>query len=297
MEPRKVLTMMDGLDELNPEQLEDLKIAIDKMEKNVKAIVVGKERLRIINKRVGDKIKITSINYQDLEFEFEIIAEFPEGRYDQSAVMHRDYLTNAMKAYERSHNGPHPQANNCLNLIWVRLPNKEAFERMAAVVNEPGKFSSPAVKMETASSAINSFLDGFRDILNAMRWGLCPAIVACMTLVIANAISISVRERLKEMAVLKVLGFRPWMVMSLVLGEALLIGGLSGGLSSFFAWVLTTGQGGVKFPIAFFPSFMLPNAALWWGPLLGILTALAGSILPALAARRIKASEVFAQVT
>ena len=45
-----------------------------------------------------------------------------------------------------------------------------------------------------------------------------------MALVIANAISISVRERRTEMAVLKVLGFRPGQILVLVLGEALLIG-------------------------------------------------------------------------
>ena len=50
-----------------------------------------------------------------------------------------------------------------------------------------------------------------------------------MSLVVANAISISVRERRTEMAVLKVLGFQPRHVMLLVLGEALLVGFLAGG--------------------------------------------------------------------
>ena len=52
-----------------------------------------------------------------------------------------------------------------------------------------------------------------------------------MSLVIANAISISVRERRTEMAVLKVLGFGPRRILMLVLGEALLIGAGSGFLS------------------------------------------------------------------
>ena len=57
-----------------------------------------------------------------------------------------------------------------------------------------------------------------------MRWLLVPAILVTMALVIANAISISVRERRTEMAVLKVLGFHPTQILLLVLGEALLIG-------------------------------------------------------------------------
>ena len=63
--------------------------------------------------------------------------------------------------------------------------------------------------MRDASSGIASFLDAYRDLLCGMRWLLVPAILVTMALVIANAISISVRERRMEMAVLKVLGFSP----------------------------------------------------------------------------------------
>src|ERR1051326_5698609 len=86
MEPRKLLTMMDDLDELTGEERAKLEWGVDQMERNPRAVVIGKERLKIMGKRVGDRIKIQSMNFKDLEFEFDIIAEFPEGRYDQSAV-------------------------------------------------------------------------------------------------------------------------------------------------------------------------------------------------------------------
>src|SRR5262245_19025810 len=127
-----------------------------------------------------------------------------------------------------------------------------------------------------------------------MRWLLVPAILVTMSLVIANAISISVRERRGEMAMLKVLGFGPGQVMALVLGEALLVGIVCGFLSSVGTWyVINHVIGGVKFPIAFFPAVLVPAQALWWGPVVGGLTALAGSIVPAWSARSVKVSEVF----
>ena len=58
---------------------------------------------------------------------------------------------------------------------------------------------------ETLSSGVATFLDGYKDLLFGMRWLLVPAILVTMALVIANSISISVRERRVEMAVLKVL--------------------------------------------------------------------------------------------
>ena len=96
-----------------------------------------------------------------------------------------------------------------------------------------------------------------------MKYILVPAMIGIMCLVVANAISISVRERRTEMAVLKVLGFQPRHVMLLVLGEALLVGFLAGGMSSFLAWGML---GSFKFQIMFFGAFFVPQEALLYGP-------------------------------
>jgi putative ABC transport system permease protein len=144
---------------------------------------------------------------------------------------------------------------------------------------------------------VASFLEPYKDILLWVRWLLVPAILATMGLVIACAISISVRERRIEMAVLKVLGFSPGQIMVLVLGEAMLLGGLSGLFSAGGAWLFINQYwGGFKFPIAFFPSFMIPGAAWIWGLGIGAGTALAGSIVPSLSARAVKVSEVFSKI-
>ncbi len=87
-----------------------------------------------------------------------------------------------------------------------------------------------------------------------------------MSLVIANAISISVRERRVEMAVLKVLGFSPNQILMLVLGEALLIGCVSGLVSAVATWLLVNDLlGGIALPIGFFGKFFIDDAAPWWG--------------------------------
>jgi putative ABC transport system permease protein len=131
-----------------------------------------------------------------------------------------------------------------------------------------------------------------------MKWLMVPAILISMTLVISNAIAITVRERRTEMAVLKVLGFRPLQIQILVLGEALLVGGLSGliatvGSIAIINWV----YGGIPFPIAFFPAFRVPELeAPFWGFAIGAGTGLLGSFLPAWTARSVKVSEVFAKV-
>jgi putative ABC transport system permease protein len=114
-----------------------------------------------------------------------------------------------------------------------------------------------------------------------------------MALVVANAISLSVRERRTELAVLKVLGFRPGQIMALVLGEAVLIGTTGGFLSTSLCYVMVNWLLRTVNPMP----MAIPEDALWWGPALGAGTALVGSLVPALNACRVKVSEVFARVT
>jgi putative ABC transport system permease protein len=293
----KYTTMMDGLEEFSEQQILEMDDACRAMTKDKRLVIVGKERMRQLNKRVGEKMTVTSFNYPGVDLEVTILAQFPEGRYDLSALVNRDYILDGMDAYKRKTGKEHPMARKSLNLVWLKVPDTDAFRKVAEQVSSSPEFKDPAVKCETASSGIASFLDAYRDLLWIMRYPLVWLIVATMSLVIANAISISVRERRSEMAVLKVLGFRPGQIMILVLGEALLIG-CTAGLASAAATYLFINKylGGVPFPIAFFPKFTVPLAGLWWGVALGGATAVAGSVFPAWSARSVKVAEVFAKV-
>src|SRR5262249_17129550 len=130
--------------------------------------------------------------------------------------------------YYAKNRKPHPLDQRRLNLVWLRVRDKDAVTKVASIIENSPKFADRPVKCETASSGIAAFLDAYRDILWLMKFVIVPAILISMTLVIAIAIAITVRERRTEMAVLKVLGFRPGQIQILVLGEALLVGCLSG---------------------------------------------------------------------
>jgi putative ABC transport system permease protein len=239
------------------------------------------------------------MNYPGIDLDdCEIYAVLPDGNWNQMAIMHCDRLNNALEAYKRKNGKAHALADKTLNFVWLRVPDTASYNRIAEQIQNSPAYTNPAVKVETASSGIASFLDVYRDLLVWMRWFLIPAILVTLSLVIATAISISVRERRIEMAVLKVLGFGPTQIMVMVLVEALLIGAVSGFLSAAGTYLYVNKVwGGIKFPIGFFPAFRIPLAALWWGPALGTVTALAGSIVPAWSARSVKVSEVFAKLS
>ena len=287
-EPSKITTMMDGLDDLTGDEKEMLDKGVEAMKANKQAVIVSQSRLKKMNLRVGQRIKLYGLNYPDMEFELEIIGSLPDGKYEGVGFMNKSYLEDLM----RQKPDDYVMKKKDLNLIWIRLPNKAAFERLNAMIGED-QFNDPPVKMETASSGIGSWLDAYKDIFFGMKYIMTPAMVAIMCLVIANAISISVRERRTEMAVLKVLGFQPRHVMTLVLGEAILVGLMAGGMSAFLCWF---GIGNLKLQIAFFGAFIVPWQALVYGPLLGVFVSLFGSVGPAISAKNVRVAEVFAKV-
>lgn len=298
MEPKKLSTMMDGLEDLPSDQAEDLQATITKMENNIQSIIIGKKKLAAINKRVGDRIVLYGLNYKDIDLELEIVGTFPDvSRYDSSAALNNEYLNRSLDAYERKNGDKHPMADKTLNLVWLRIPDTDAFNKVAAQITTSPAYGNPSVKCETASSGIAAFLDAYRDLIWAMRYLFSPVVLFSLTLVIANSISISVRERRLELAILKVLGFRPSQLLILVLGEGLLLGAGAGFLSTAGAYFgINYLLGGIPFQIAFFPNFDIPPDALWWGPALGGGASLLGSIVPSWSACTVKVTDVFSRV-
>lgn len=306
LDPDAILNEMMSEQGLNKQDLgedgwAELVRVIELVKQDKRNVVIGEDRLQVMGKRVGDEVKLYGTNYKEIEFECRIVGAFPAGsRLGMAAAMRFDYLMAKLDDYKARTGKVHPVADRCVNLVWVRMPSKPAFEQLAAIVNQPGTFNDPAVKMEQFSAAVGSFLEPYKDIFWGMKWIIMPAIVVIMCLVIGITLTISVRERWTEMAVLKVLGFQPWQVMGMIVGEAVLIGVYGGLLSTWSVYFLPrviswlTHKLGVKF--AFFDSFKSPTEILIYGPLLGIAVGLLGAALPSWNARKVKVSEVFAQV-
>jgi putative ABC transport system permease protein len=299
VDPDKVMPMMDEFRDISDENKAQLRADLEAMKQDKRRVLIGSDRLKLMNKEVGERISIFSLNYQGITMDdCEIYNVLPEDRLRLFGLMHRDRLNNALDAYERKTGKPHPLAKKSLNLVWLQIPDTQTYNRLADQILNSASFTDPAVKIETASSGIAVFLEFYRDILWGLRWLLVPAIMVTLSMVIATAISISVRERRLEMAVLKVLGFGPWRIMLIVLAEAVLIGTVAGFISAGGSYLfINKVMGGLRLPIIFFPPFRIPINALWWGPAVGALTALAGSLVPAWSARSIRASQVFAKMT
>jgi putative ABC transport system permease protein len=287
-DPNKILSMIDDLKGLDPK-------LVEKLREKKNAVLVGPKRLQTINKKVGERIKITGMDFKGIDLDFEIVGELPTGQYEDLGIMNEDYLNDAVDSYRGAGGTKHPLVNKRLNFVWLRVGNPEDFTTIGKQIESAPQFRDPAVKCETFGSMVASFLDAYTGFIWFIKWILVPGSMVSMILVIANAISLSVRERRKEIAVLKVLGFGPGVIMFLVLGEAILLGGGSGLVTGGLTYeICNTLMGGIRFPGN--PPYPVPLDALWWGPVVGGGAALLGSLLPAWNARAVNVSEVFAKI-
>lgn len=289
--PEKLPWMTDGLEGFDAKPCQLMKNPPKSRQPNI-GILMGPDLLAKLKKKVGDIFPARSTTHRDpqgkmIEMQFEIVGALPgEGRWAQGAFI--DYAYADRVLHENKH-----LMDGRINLGWLMVDDQNTADQVSRIIEE----YEPKIKCEAAATATARFLAPFKPILGGVKYLLAPAIVAVITIIVANAIGITVRERTAEMAVLKVLGFGRVRILALVLGEALLVGVMGGliGASATYA-VVNHGMSGIKIPIAFFGVFFITPNALWWGPALGAATALLGGLLPAWNACAVKVSEVFAKV-
>jgi putative ABC transport system permease protein len=297
-DPSTISSMLPDVDLFTDAQRAQFDVWAKQMKEDPRKVIIGEDRLATLNKRVGERFTVTGINFKEVDLEVEVIGAFPKGRYGQVGVLNRDYFFKTIQEeYPKTHkNAQHPLAEKCLNLAFLRVPDKAAFDKLAEQVESAKELTQPAMKVETESSGVASFLESYRDLLLALRYLATPAMLLTMVVIVATAISISVRERRKELAILKVLGFGPSQILWMVMVEALLVGAVAGFVSTALHYlVLQYGMGGIPFPIAWFNVIPIPLESLAWGPLMGAVCALVGSLIPAWNASGVKVADVFAK--
>jgi putative ABC transport system permease protein len=111
--------------------------------------------------------------------------------------------------------------------------------KIAAGVDEMFRNSPQPTKTESEKAFALTFVNMLGNV-KAFILSICIAVVFTTLLVSANTMAMSIRERTREVAVLKTLGFERQTILGLFVGEAMSLS-LAGGLFGCgFAWLLLT---------------------------------------------------------
>ena len=161
----------------------------------------------------------------------------------------------------------------------------EDVPRIQKAVDEMFANSEAPTRTETEQAFAVSFL-AFLGNIKLILLSICAAVTFTILLVAANTVAMSVRERVREVGVLKTLGFTQQKILALLLGESLAIALAGGAIGLFLA------QGLCRVLAAGLSAFVPPDQVAIRTPvflaLLGVslLIGLASSAVPAWNASR-----------
>lgn len=278
--PENVRTMHNGMDQLSDEAVEQFQTRKD-------AALVGVGLMRSMDWKIGQNFIMKSATFPPIDIQFTIVGTLPGGDWSTAFFCRNDYYMDVSKD------------RDTVGWLLLKIESDARARELAARIVLDYENRQPAVKVETESASMARFVgrsQAILQIVDAVVWVL----LIDMVIIVSNSISIAVRERRVEMAVLKVLGFQPLHIMLMIVCEAMLVGAISGLVGTVAICALSDLTAGGYIPVGgankFLLQFPVPWSTVFKGVLIGDAVGLIGSILPALGARDVRVSDVFARV-
>jgi putative ABC transport system permease protein len=232
--------------------------------------MVGIATLQRFRWRIGDEVALHQPSIP-LTLTFRILGTINSGPDLTIFLFRRDYLEDAL------HNP------GTTSMLWVRCASMDDASRLAATIDEMFHNSSAETRTETEKEFMSQMISKFTPIAHIVQ-GIGLSAVLAIALVVLNAASMTVRERTREIAVLKSLGFTSGQILwetAVENGMMALLGGTVGVVVA--AAALDRARGFVP---SFGPllSFGLPAPVMAGGLAVAVAVGLAAGILPAIRA-------------
>jgi putative ABC transport system permease protein len=183
--------------------------------------IIGRDVANNHNLKVGDRLPIMGDIYPG-NFEFTVRGIFDWPRASQLMYFNREYVEQSLPERRRGQVG----------LYYVLVDDPQNGSKVSSAVDEQFRNSGSETKTETEQA----FGIGFLSMLGNVKMfliAIAAAVTFTILLVSANTMAMSVRERVREVGVLKTLGFANGEILGMILGEAAAIS-ITGGLIGYF---------------------------------------------------------------
>jgi putative ABC transport system permease protein len=264
----------------------------------LKGAMIGRKLANKFGWKVGDRFFLESFipPYRKSSGPFEFVVS---GIFDTDPVKHPKTDTNIMYFhYKYLYEGTGQRIGAGTYTIEIHDPEQAGV--VSKAVDNLFENSDAQTHTETEAAFAASFIamaGNLALLLNTI--GL--AVIFTILLVTANTMSMAVRERRTEIAVLKTLGFGSAKVMGLIVAEAVFLGALGGGigiLASRGIIFLLTSTPGIKDMLAGMglSSLTLPLPVAALGFSVALLLGLLAGFVPAFNAYRSKITDMLRTV-
>jgi len=247
--------------------------------------IIGRALAKKYGWKIGDTVPIIGTIYPG-EWRL-VVRGIYEGKTndvdENTLFFHWDFLNESLPEGRR----------NYVGIYWLRIASPSMAAAVSDRVDAMFQNSSQPTKTETEKA----FQAGFISMIGNVQLLLTiigSAIVFAIMLVTINTMMMAARERTREIAVLKTLGFSDGLILRLVAGEALLV--------SLFGGVLGCGLAALAFRESdftaggFFPNFRVLPETVLAGLLLAALMGILSGVAPAISAARLEIASALRKV-
>jgi putative ABC transport system permease protein len=190
--------------------------------KDRQGCLVGRKLANRAGFKVGDRVQIQGDIFP-VNLELIVRAIYDAPRDNENMIFHYEYLNELMRA----------RGQGMIDMVGtyvVRARTLGDVETIGKAIDDRFRNSPQQTKTETEKAFELSFL-AFLGNVKAFLLVISSAVTFTILLVSGNTMAMSVRERIREIGVLKTLGFDRNRILGIILGEALaisLIGGILG---------------------------------------------------------------------
>ena len=195
-------------------------------EKDQRGCVIGKLSADKYKLKVGDRITLTSMIYP-VSLDFNISGIYSGTIDDRNMLFHHKYFDEATGDLGQ------------VGMWWVKVHSAEDMPRVLKAINEAFANTSAEVRAESERAFQLSFISMWGNI-KLMVGSICTVVVFSLVLVSASTMSMAIRERFRELAVLKALGFRRRELFAFILAESFGLAALGALLGVGGAYMLFT---------------------------------------------------------
>jgi len=193
--------------------------------------IVGAGLVKKFGFKIGDRIPLKGDIFPG-DYEFIVRGIYDSADDDETLYFHLESLYQALPASRRDFAGT----------FGILASNKDELPRIAREIDAMFENSTAQTRTETESAFLLSFASFFGNV-KMFLFAICGAVTFTILLVSANTMAMAVRERVREVGVMKTVGFTDGGILSIILGEAVLVAVIGAAVGCLLASVLAAGVG------------------------------------------------------
>jgi len=237
----------------------------------------------IIGKITADKYKLKVGNKLTLEgpiatMDFKIVGIYSGTPDDRNMLFRQDYLNEA------------GGLNGQVGMWWLKVDSAQDMPKVIQAIDKAFENTSAEVRAESERAFQLGFISMWGNI-KLLVGLICTAVIFTLLLVSASTMSMAVRERFRELAILKAIGFRRRELFAFILAESFGLAAVGALIGVGGAYLLFTYGDVGKMTNGYFPSFEVTSRIVGIGLFVAAALGIAASIMPSIAVAKMSVTE------